>query len=633
MARQAVTKAQKAPARASRLRSQPARSPTAAHPLLGLQRSAGNQALGRLIGSPYIQTKLQVSAPGDPFEQEADRVADTVMRMPQPPAAQQPPRLQAKPLVTGITRSVQRESKSPLEEETEEGEASTPDVQRVPLAVREDDDEELAQTRPFDNLLTANSQAKIQRKEATALTPQLTPSVSANIRALRGGGSPLSSSTRAFFEPRFGTDLSHVRLHTDSKAVELNRAISAQAFTHGPDIYLGEGKKDLESTAGKHLLAHELTHTIQQGAATTKLPLITHRNGIGSAGLGGRRLHGIGKISRAMSGLVQRSWIGDRIGWVRTAIAAENWANSDPPGAYYVINGLSMEDMIAVLRSLKPEERKKLSDHLNEQAGKFDTSRIHLALANAATPPSDKDFRERSENLHWAIRSGNFSTPPDGAFLQLAAVDSAQRTRLINALSPDTRKLLYGRLSEASDLPGAEGINSAFDKPSYSVTATTVEGPTYGHCRDIKWIVRWGTQPTLKDGFIVQEVRRISKDFVGSGGNLVKPDSDITFWEVWRVRDGVILEGGEDRWENAPKPWTKGKWEIIGKAYAIEGPLDPKAKFAHSAVDQAPQMTATKIRPDNLGPPTLIRKLNGEWDCTDDAAKPDGFRYHRPFKM
>jgi hypothetical protein len=80
------------------------------------------------------------------------------------------------------------------------------------------------------------------------------------------GGSPLSESSRAFMESRFGHDFSKVRLHTGSEAAELNRSIDAVAFTHGQDIYLGEGKDNFESGAGKELLAHELTHAIQQSA-------------------------------------------------------------------------------------------------------------------------------------------------------------------------------------------------------------------------------------------------------------------------------------------------------------------------------------------------------------------------------
>src|SRR5687767_2683244 len=87
MDRQIVPKTQKTAVRSQSPRQQSGRSAT--HPLIELQRSLGNQAVQRLIGSPYIQTKLTVSTPGDPYEQEADRVAETVMRMPAPTASSQ----------------------------------------------------------------------------------------------------------------------------------------------------------------------------------------------------------------------------------------------------------------------------------------------------------------------------------------------------------------------------------------------------------------------------------------------------------------------------------------------------------------------------------------------------------------
>jgi hypothetical protein len=83
----------------------------------------------------------------------------------------------------------------------------------------------------------------------------------------KGSGSPLPKQVRAFMEPRFGVDFSGVRVHTDGEAVHMNKDLNAQAFTHGRDIYLGGGQYDPGSTAGKRLLAHELTHVVQQGAA------------------------------------------------------------------------------------------------------------------------------------------------------------------------------------------------------------------------------------------------------------------------------------------------------------------------------------------------------------------------------
>ena len=89
----------------------------------------------------------------------------------------------------------------------------------------------------------------------------------------RGGGSPLPEDTQQFMETRFGANFSAVRLHTGTESRQLNRQINAQAFTQGQDIYLGEGKDDVESSEGKHLLAHELTHVVQQtGGAVRRKP-------------------------------------------------------------------------------------------------------------------------------------------------------------------------------------------------------------------------------------------------------------------------------------------------------------------------------------------------------------------------
>lgn len=102
-------------------------------------------------------------------------------------------------------------------------------------------------------------------------------SLGALINESRGGGRPLTGRARDFFQRRLGYDLGGVRLHTDSRAHEMNRTLGAQAFTLGPDIYFGEGQYAPDSEAGLHLLAHELTHTVQQGALAA--PLVQARGG------------------------------------------------------------------------------------------------------------------------------------------------------------------------------------------------------------------------------------------------------------------------------------------------------------------------------------------------------------------
>ncbi len=86
------------------------------------------------------------------------------------------------------------------------------------------------------------------------------------LRASAGSGSALAPALRTPLEGAFGADFGNVRLHTGAQATSLNRGISAEAFTYGQDIYFRDGLPDTGTTGGLHLLAHELTHTMQQGA-------------------------------------------------------------------------------------------------------------------------------------------------------------------------------------------------------------------------------------------------------------------------------------------------------------------------------------------------------------------------------
>ena len=95
-----------------------------------------------------------------------------------------------------------------------------------------------------------------------------------DLDASAGSGSPIDEQTRDQMEAGFGADFGNVNIHTDSKARQMNESLHAQAFTHGKDIYFNQGKYDPHSTSGKYLLAHELTHTIQQGATDFQSPTV-----------------------------------------------------------------------------------------------------------------------------------------------------------------------------------------------------------------------------------------------------------------------------------------------------------------------------------------------------------------------
>ena len=87
----------------------------------------------------------------------------------------------------------------------------------------------------------------------------------------RGQGQALPGSVNQEISSKIGADFSIVRVHTDSSAVQMSRGLGARAFTHGNDIYFNSGQYDPGSKAGKHLLAHELTHTVQQGQGINRM--------------------------------------------------------------------------------------------------------------------------------------------------------------------------------------------------------------------------------------------------------------------------------------------------------------------------------------------------------------------------
>jgi hypothetical protein len=88
--------------------------------------------------------------------------------------------------------------------------------------------------------------------------------IETELNSLRGGGNPLPDSTRNKMESGFGADFSSVRVHTGARSDQLNRSINAQAFTQGTDVFFGAGKYNPHSSGGQRLLAHELTHVVQQ---------------------------------------------------------------------------------------------------------------------------------------------------------------------------------------------------------------------------------------------------------------------------------------------------------------------------------------------------------------------------------
>jgi hypothetical protein len=134
------------------------------------------------------------------------------------------------------------------------------------------DKDELLQTKPLAERITPMTQSQTQEEEKEELAQSKSigasqPSgegLSARVAELLNTGRPLSNSERAFYEPRFGTELGHVRIHPGQGS--LARDVNARAFTIKNHIVFGQGEYAPTTDRGRHLLAHELTHVLQQGS-------------------------------------------------------------------------------------------------------------------------------------------------------------------------------------------------------------------------------------------------------------------------------------------------------------------------------------------------------------------------------
>ena len=136
------------------------------------------------------------------------------------------------------------------------------ELQRSPVGIRR---------QPTDFVFEGvEEDERLQAKAVAGQTPQVTPEMESQLADLQGRGQQCPASVRAYFEPRLGYDLSPVRIHTDARAYEMARAVRARAFTLGPHIVFGEGEHAPATSEGRRLLAHELTHTIQQGGVRQK---------------------------------------------------------------------------------------------------------------------------------------------------------------------------------------------------------------------------------------------------------------------------------------------------------------------------------------------------------------------------
>ncbi|MEN1783514.1 MAG: DUF4157 domain-containing protein [Bacteroidota bacterium] len=187
-----------------------------------------------------VQPKLRVNPPNDSYEQEADRMAKKVMSMP--------------------AGNLQKSDTTPHIKERSLAEQ----VSRLPLQAQ----------RKCHQCEKEDEAHMVQAKHMTTARPRVLPSLNTRIMRSKHSGKAMDQRTGAFMADRFGSDFQNIRIHTDDNAVQMNRDIHARAFTVGQHIYFNSGQYQPHTESGRYLLAHELTHTLQQQASETNRTVI-----------------------------------------------------------------------------------------------------------------------------------------------------------------------------------------------------------------------------------------------------------------------------------------------------------------------------------------------------------------------
>jgi hypothetical protein len=191
-----------------------------------------------------LQTAAKVSSPRDPAEQEAESTSKKIMRMAVPESSI----ASVKTSGGDVFRQVKQEEKD---------KKLQPKLQSPYL------------TRFADSGVFAQRREDTLQRKAEGQAP-IAPKVSADIQASMATGTALPVGVRRFMEPRFRADFGQVKIHTGDKSAKLNRQLNAKAFTVGNQIFFGKDQFKPESQEGQGLIAHELTHTIQQGGSVQR---------------------------------------------------------------------------------------------------------------------------------------------------------------------------------------------------------------------------------------------------------------------------------------------------------------------------------------------------------------------------
>ncbi len=530
-----------------------------------LQRHPGNQAVQHMLLEESPQPMLTVGRSGDQFEQEAERVAEQVLRMPASGAA-------------------------PAEVVHDRGRPA-PDFQACPGGC---EDEQAC--HPSDGEKTPERTAASEPSGGLPLGPRayLDP-------VFGSAGEPLPDTVRTFFEPRFSRDFGGVRIHRDPPSAAAAGALNAQAFTMGRDIYFGPRQYEPHNEAGRRLLAHELTHVLQQGASPrVQRPEPSEDSlSIGPS------------VTQTTAGsVVQRACGPPAIG---TPVGCAS--SVEEPVGHRALFRLGCDEFAS------PADQQQVEDFADSMLAS-DQVRVHGFASTDGDPTFNQDL-----SCARALRAATV--------LQAKNISAGQITLLAHGETPGPapeRRSVVLELAAGVDRPIV---------PQLSVASAA--GPTPGICGGMNVDIQWSISrdSAANGGFVVQLINETWNVKDCNGANVVNPDlrvSPLTFFEAWRVAPSSQVFSPIDTdtwfWPDA-LPWaggcTDGDVAVTGTARYYD---DVAALPAHMVVNN-PATFAGGLQ-SSLADPALqgnasrevVRTLDFHWTCCPCSSSPtvlDGY--------
>jgi outer membrane protein OmpA-like peptidoglycan-associated protein len=386
---------------------------------------------------------------------------------------------------------------------------------------------------------------RLQRQATGAHTPNVAPPIVHDV--LRAPGQPLDAGTRAFMEPRFGHDFSRVRVHTDPAAAASARAVGALAYTVGPHIAFGAGQYAPGTPAGQRLLAHELTHTIQQSASNAEAAPMASAIAVGGVDDAYEREAETQAARVTTTGGADRMSVKGRLG--AAGIQRQADISQAPPGlACGLVTGSGPLPGTQILfdqssGSLSVASRALIATFADTWIADGGHDAIQIDGYASVDGPQALNWRlscERAESVRaelvaQGVPAAQISLAAHGETTDFSATDLTQNRRAIifrnTAPAP----------APAPTSPAPTPTTPTTPAPSVpQLSPTIVTGPTAGNCGVMNFVIRWNLSANAgpQGGFIIQDITITWNN--RDCANVEIPDasgkiSPLRYFEAWRV--------------------------------------------------------------------------------------------------